>query len=155
MDITVYLPDELGARAKREELKLSRMLRDAVERELDRRDRMARLLEDGEPEVYEIQIHSVEGRHQEGLLVTGRITGRRIAGDEEGIGVYVTTDHRVLVHNAGTATYERIDDPPSEIVTKLTAWLADDQPNWFGPEESVEVLYKACEVLGLQPVIDL
>jgi hypothetical protein len=37
MDITVYLPDHLGALARKEGLNLSRMLRDAVSRELGMR----------------------------------------------------------------------------------------------------------------------
>jgi hypothetical protein len=36
VDITVYLPDEIGKWAKDQELNLSRMLRDAVEAELQR-----------------------------------------------------------------------------------------------------------------------
>jgi hypothetical protein len=37
MDITVYLPDELGRAAKEAELPLSQLLRDAVAAQLDRR----------------------------------------------------------------------------------------------------------------------
>jgi hypothetical protein len=152
MDITVYLPDELGARAKRAELKLSRLLRDAVERELDRRDAMGRLLDDGDPEVYEVTIHSQEGT-QGGLLLTGRITGRRVAGDDE-LGVYLTSDRRVIVHDAAMATYQRIDDPPSEMVSKLMGWL---QSRYGGaiPEDWDEILFQACDALGVQPMIDL
>jgi post-segregation antitoxin (ccd killing protein) len=154
VDITVYLPDEIGQRAKAEELKLSRMLREAVERELDRRDHMTRLLEDGEPQVYEVHIHSTEGRAQDGLMISGRITGRRIAGDGERVSVYLTTDRRVLVHDESTASYERIDDPPAELVPKLTAWLADEL-RMDGDPTNAETLYEACEALGVQPVIDL
>jgi len=40
MDIAVYLPDELGARAKQMKLPFSRMLRAAVEEEIRNRDRL-------------------------------------------------------------------------------------------------------------------
>lgn len=47
VDITCYLPDELGAKAKEADLPFSRMLRAAVEAELEKReygDRRARLI---------------------------------------------------------------------------------------------------------------
>ena len=87
--------------------------------------------------------------------MTGRITGRRIAGDGESVCVYLTTDRRVLVHHEGTATYERVDDPPAEMVSKLTAWLSDESSAGPIAEKHMEILFEACDALGVQPVIDL
>ena len=67
MDITVYLPDEIGQRAKEHELNLSRLLRDAVTEELSRRGAVAETLKDSE--VYEIELEGDAGYY------TGRITG--------------------------------------------------------------------------------
>jgi len=58
MDITIYLPDELGAWAKEQGLGLSRMLRDAVTEEKRRREAHAAAVAKGEferVEVYDAQ----------------------------------------------------------------------------------------------------
>ena len=47
MDITIYLPDEIGKWAKEQDLGLSRMLRDAVEDEKRRRDARAAVTSEG------------------------------------------------------------------------------------------------------------
>lgn len=142
MDVTVYLPDEIGARAKKEELKLSRMLRDAVTAELERRDVMAEAL--GEPETYEF---TLDGREFTGLDLeyTGRITGKLIAGnDPENVGIYLTTDGRVLAVYPDQRMYHRIDEPGKDIVEMLLNAGLDQ-----------EEFADACRALGLKPVIDL
>lgn len=140
MDITVYLPDGIGERAKNEELNLSRMLRESVVAELARRDAMNDAL--GSIETYEVGPLD----HEKGFAFTGRITGKRISGDEE-IGVYLTSDKRVLAVDVGTSTYQRLDEPPEKLVENLYAFFE----RRFGPE----AVWETCEALGLPPVIDL
>jgi hypothetical protein len=140
VDITVYLPDEIGQRAKDEDLKLSRMLRDAVTSELQRRDAVAEALDDVEVYEFELRDDPISD-----VTYTGRITGKRIAGDSpENVAVYLTTDRRVFAVYPDQMTYTRLDDPPEDFVASLLeSGLADDE------------IKQACRALGIQPVIDL
>jgi post-segregation antitoxin (ccd killing protein) len=74
MDITVYLPDELGKWAKEHDLGLSRLLRDAVEVERKRREAAARTLEGAEA-------HDVTVEDRDGRCFTARVHGTVIAED--------------------------------------------------------------------------
>lgn len=146
MNFNVYLPDDIGERAKNEDLKLSRLLRDAVTRELERRDAMTQALD--EPETYEVQVVS-EG----GLRFTGRITGKLIAGDDF-YGIYLTDDKRLLHYNGDAKTVEPIQTTGQDLVDELKARL----DGYYVDESEVdpsEELFKACQALGLKPVIDL
>lgn len=139
VDVTVYLPDEIGARAKKEELKLSRMLRDAVTAELERRDAMAEALAD--TETYEFTLRAKDPFDVE---YTGRITGKLIAGDADTIGIYLTGDRRVLAVYPDQGLYHRIDEPGKDVVEMLLQ-------SGVNQDEFAE----ACRALGLKPVIDL
>jgi hypothetical protein len=137
MDITVYLPDEIGERAKKEDLKLSRMLRDAVIAELDRRGAMVETL--STIETYELWPMT---NHETGGLYVGRIRGKRLWSD--GVReVYLTEDKRVLAHD-GPDLY-RFDERPEELVGNLADWMGGPGPEFF----------EVCEALGIRPVIDL
>jgi hypothetical protein len=59
VDVTIYLPDEIGAWAKNQELPLSRMLREAVEDERRRRDAAARLA--AEAKTYMLDVREPDG----------------------------------------------------------------------------------------------
>ena len=100
MDITVYLPDEIGASAKQAHLPLSRMLRDAVEAELDRRATLEFTLSDG------IEEHEVELEEHTGVI-TGKFLGEFPNAEQ----VYVTDDERVLVYDEGRRSVRELDDP--------------------------------------------
>lgn len=128
VDITVYLPDDIGAKAKRAELNLSRMLRDAVTDELERMEAMAATLQ--ETEVYEIDL-------DDGTI--GRITGKLLAADDQsGDEVYLTDDERVLFYDASREQVDELDDPAEQL-------------NGLPPE-----MYSAvAEALGFKPIIDL
>jgi hypothetical protein len=139
MNFNVYLPDEIGQRAKSEDLKLSRMLRDAVTKELERRDAMNASLD--EVTTYEVDVLVPAS----GAVYVGRITGRQIAGAWD-TRIYLTADKRVLAYDAEEKRYERIDDPPEDLPKKLLEWLGD-----LYPDEVTD----ACEALGVRPVIDL
>jgi hypothetical protein len=140
VDVTVYLPDDIGARAREEKLKLSRMLRDAVTAELERRDAMTATLQD--TETYEVTLRHNDGA---GLQYTGRITGKLIAGnDPEIVAIYLTTDRRVLVVHADQGIYFRLDGDDKDLLDGLLISGIDQ-------DEFLE----ACQALGLKPVIDL
>lgn len=133
MDITVYLPDEIGERAKEEELNLSRLLRDAVTDELERRETMAKTLD--ETETFEVELRDKEDRPY-----TGQIKGKRVAWDDKsGYEVFLTDDERVLFYDEGRQQYHQFDDP----VEQLRSWLS--------PAMYSEALY----ALGEKPVVEL
>ena len=131
MDITVYLPNDIGRRAKAADLPLSRMLRDAVTEELERRDAMTKTLEAAET----IELDLVD---ENGNPYTGRITGTTIA-DDDYVTVYVTDDERVIVYVATRQKHVVLGDPQTE----LESWLRGD------------AYIEAMAALGLKPVVDL
>jgi hypothetical protein len=102
MDITVYLPDEIGARAKAADLKFSRLLRDAVTGELDRRE----ALEAARDGMVKQRVQASEDRHGENPVVL-RFTGRALAGGFETT-VWLLEDGRVLV--VGEGGYDQFAD---------------------------------------------
>jgi hypothetical protein len=131
VDITVYLPDELGERAKRDEINLSRMLRDALTEEFERSDTMSKTL--NKPETYELELDDDEtGQY------TGRITGKLIAEDDD-VAVYLTERERVIVYDGSLLRYHDITDDPEEGLSGLRHAAYTD----------------ACRALGINPVVDL
>ena len=131
MDITVYLPDEIGERAKAAPgLNLSRLLRDAVTDALQRREAMAKTLS-------ESQEHQVGVEDKDGRFFTGRITGSVIAISDD-LTVYLTDDERVLVHDSNKLRYWEVDDAQEEL-RDLTGGAYQD----------------AMDALGLEAIIDL
>lgn len=134
MDFTVYLPDELGARAKElERGVLSRLLRDAVTDELNRRIAMSTTLSDSSE-------HLIDVTDQEDRPFTARITGSRIA-EEEPKQVFLTKDERVILYDADYdgGRYWELDDPESELREQLSP----------GPYS------EAMHALGIKPVLDI
>jgi hypothetical protein len=103
--LNLYLPDDIGERAKAADpdLNLSRLLRDAVEDELGRRERMAEMV-DGASE------HELELESPEGTRYTGVLTGKRVWWGETDEEVYVTTDERVMVYNGDTCELHEVED---------------------------------------------
>jgi hypothetical protein len=135
VDITVYLPDELGRKAKEAGINLSRMLRDAVEEEMDRREAVAETL-GGAVE------HLLECTDEEGRSYTGRLVGSLISDhDAGGRNVYLTEDERVLVHDEDEGWIEEVQQESYEEV--------------LGRLLSNEAYLDAMAALGLKPVIDL
>ena len=130
MDITIYLPDELGERAKREGINLSRMLRDELAVELQRRATMAQTL--NSPHTFELSLE------REGEGYVGRVTGKRIA-EGHYVEVFLTDDERVLLYDESRSDYWVIEDPAEE----LRDCLDDDE------------YARALAALGLTVVVDL
>lgn len=134
MNFNVYLPDDLGQRAKDADLKLSRLLRSAVTRELARREAMSETL--GEPTLYEVEME------EDGFPYVGRIEGKLLA--EAGIyAIYLAVDGRVIAYQPDDKFVTVLDDPGEDLVNQLAQLLP------------VEFLLPVCRKLGLRPVIDL
>jgi hypothetical protein len=134
VDITVYLPDELGQRAKREAVNLSRMLRDALADEFQRRDAMA---------TAEHTLHLIDLEDEDGHIYKGRITGSVIATADDTV-VFSTDDERVIVYESDN----------------LRFWEAASHDDPEGPEDSLRFLpedeYRAAmSALGITPVVDI
>ena len=134
MNHNVYLPDEVSEQAKAAELNLSRLLRDAVTNELERRKAVAATLND-------VQVHEVEIEDSDGQFWTGRITGTCIAQDNDKgeVEVYLTDDERVIVYDGRRRQYHEINDPENEL------------RDWLWPAGYTDALL----ALGMTPVIDI
>ncbi len=125
MDITIYLPDEIGRRAKKADLPLSRMLRDAVEEELRHRAAVEELSKGAKQYLLD-----VEDDH---AAYTARLTGTLISED-----VYLTDDERLFVYDAQKLQLVQVHNP-------------EDLVDWLDTENYVQ----AMTTLGLTPVVDV
>jgi hypothetical protein len=134
VDITVYLPDEIGTRAKEAELPFSRMLRDAVEDELARREVIGQTLSDGIEE-HEVDLDDVTG------VITGKCLGVTDDGDAE---FYLTDDERLLVYDANRQQVSEVEDPEAE----LGEWIEQSG-------KDTEVVASVMRKLGLKPRVRL
>jgi hypothetical protein len=125
MDITIYLPEELGKRAKDDaSVNLSRMLRDALTEHYHQEDAMEATLKD--PTTIELDLEN-------GTI--GRFTGKEI-----GENVFLTESGNVVGYDPDKLEYSVLEDPQNQ--------LQDLLPD---PEEYAH----AMNALGLRPVIDL
>jgi post-segregation antitoxin (ccd killing protein) len=125
MNVNVYLPDDLGKRAKDADIPFSQLLRDAVVTELERREAMAQTLTKTETIQLELE-------DRDGNAYTGRFTGTIIDGNDTS-SIYLTDDERVIFYDSNKLEYWIIEDPE----TDLEGW-----PN-------------ALSALGIKPVIDI
>jgi hypothetical protein len=124
VDITVYLPDEIGRWAKENELGLSRMLRDAVENEKRRRGARARVAAEGfeRVEVY-------DSRRDRDVA----FQARRLGGSYESeIDAYLTPKGSIAVYTSGQElyiydSYEEFaaDEPPHDLHAEVADALGE------------------------------
>lgn len=130
MDITVYLPDELGERAKEADLPFSRLLRSAVQRELAHRSAAQDM--EGDMDRRELEVEDSTGP------VTYRVTAATVArsGNAE---VLLHPTGSVYVYDSSKLTLRELENPVEELRGML------DGSDYR----------KACEALGVRPVIDL
>lgn len=130
MDITVYLPDELGERAKKEDLPFSQLLRSAVQRELARRNAAEDMERDMERR--ELEVEDRTGP------VTYRVTAATVArsGDTE---VLLHRTGTVYLYNPSKLTLRELDNPVEELREVL------DERDYR----------EVCEALGIRPVLEL
>jgi hypothetical protein len=117
--LNLYLPDDVGERAKAADpdLNLSRLLRDAVESELGRRERVAGIV-DGAGE------HELELESPEGTRYTGVLTGKRVWWGESDWSVYVTSDERVMAYNGDTCELRQVEDAEDWSAADFDVYLA-------------------------------
>lgn len=144
VDITVYLPNELGVWAKQHGLNLSRMLRDAVLAEQDRQEAVKaaqgeiavhRLFVDG----YVVRLHARE-------VASATYIGGGVGHDER---LYETQDGRILVYDgiAGVLYSFDADDEANPTVT-----VTDPECWQYGDRDFYVALMTA---LGREPVFDI
>jgi hypothetical protein len=138
MDITIYLPDELGKWAKEHDLGLSRMLRDAVEDEKQRRDAEAALAEGAATHKLDVREPNGYGGSDD---ITVRLHGTLIAKQRiSGHGsteVYMGQDGKIYVHDFQGELHRNVEpDDLGEFVTGST-------------------YIEAMRTLGAEPVVDV
>jgi len=134
VDITVYLPDELGTRAKEADLPFSRMLRNAVEAELDRRAAVAQALADG------VEEHEVDLEDGTIGVITGKLLGE--TGSDQ---IYLTDDERLLIYDANREHVDEFEFPESD----LGEWLEN------ASRADSEVIAAVMRELGFRPRVRL
>jgi hypothetical protein len=100
MDITIYLPDELGKWAKEHDLPLSRMLRAAAEAEQHRYGAAEFLAED--VAIHRLPVADTD-RQGHDADYTARLHGTLIAtqhlGNDSDVNIYFGRDRKVYVHD--------------------------------------------------------
>lgn len=125
MDITIYLPDDLGKWAKEHELNLSRMLRDAVEDEKRRQDARAKVTADGfeRVEVY-------DSRRDRDVAFQGRLIGD---SHEYDVAAWLTPKDAIAVYDGAKQelyTYDSFgefadDDFPQDLTAEVAGALGE------------------------------
>lgn len=105
MKVSVYLPDEMGQKAKDLGLPFSQLLRRAVEYEMQEFCFTQAALNEGGG-VAEYKLDLVDG---DGNSYVGKLTGKLVWQIDE-IAVYLTEDVRIIVYNKGERRYTEIDD---------------------------------------------
>jgi post-segregation antitoxin (ccd killing protein) len=144
VDITVYLPDEVGQRAKSAEprINLSHLLREAVEEELDRREAVSKTLEGAEEITLDAvdddwNSHTIRFTGKEIVRGQGYTLGHRYAGHAASYRLYLLEDERLLVYGEDDGSYAILDDPDG-----------------FRPDDDGEYV-EMMRALGHKPVVDL
>lgn len=131
MDVTVYLPDAIGAKAKEEGINLSGTLRSAVEDELSRLETMRKSRDElGPAQEFKVKIISSDKEF------TGRVTGWVIDRNSDWE-VYLTADDRIIVYN--------------EFRCEASSMSEDEARSDLSPELFPDALV----FLGVEPIIDL
>lgn len=138
MNVNLYLPDHLGTRAKEAELPLSRLLRDAVTDELERRAMTSKTLT--EPQTFELQLEDEEGRSY-----TGRITGALIATGHRDVELYLLDDERLIGYDPNRPEHW-------EFGNEATMSLEDEVRGFLNDDGAY---IEAMHAIGEKPVIDL
>jgi len=131
LDITVYLPDELGTRAKSERVNLSAMLRAALTQHFKEADVMTETLSGAQPVLLDLE-------DKDGMPYHGRITGTLLTKSGD-LSFYLTQSRKFLVYDAGKGSYWVVANPE----TDLRGMLHDD------------AYADAMAALGIIPTFDL
>jgi hypothetical protein len=131
MNVNLYLPDELGEKAKAADLPLSRLLQRSVTEELQRREAVTKTMKDARE-------HLVDLETKEGYAYQGRINGIEVHEDDR-YRWFVTTDERVLVYDDENMSAEQVEERNLE-------QLAEHNPDAYAAVKTA---------LGETPIIDL
>jgi post-segregation antitoxin (ccd killing protein) len=133
MDITVYLPDDLGQWAKDAEINLSQTLRGQIEAERDRREAIAKGLAKADV------VRLLVWQQEQGRRYTARLHGVPLHVIEgEAVHAYLGEDKKIYV-------YDRRD---CSLVEDVDPGTLDE---WLGPDAYIE----AMTALGEEAEIDL
>lgn len=148
MDIAVYLPDELGARAKEAGVKFSALLRQAVQQELGRRE----ALEDATGRA---TTHELTVADQAGYVYGARLHGSVLVIDERtGTTAYVLEDGRLAVHQPAERDSDCrlfLHDPDAEDTAGDEASESEWLAQWLSEIQVVQAMAR----LGRRAVIDI
>lgn len=141
VNITVYLPDDVGDRAKAAKLNLSGILREAVTETLHQRA----WLEAARDGMAEQRVETSDGRYGESPVIL-RFTGKLLASDD-GTTVWLIEDGRVLVEDP--ERYSEFADAP-----EFADWVHEQGRDNLGANAEA-ALRNAVAALGITPVVDL
>jgi len=140
MDIAVYLPDELGARAKAAGLKFSALLRKAVTDELDRRQAIQRAREG-------VRVHrlAVYDDHADGFYDVDLVAAEIGYAENAKATAYLLDDGRVALYEDDNEGKLRIFENSADVGEDVLAGFG------FAPREVVHVIH----ALGRRPTIEI
>jgi len=141
MNITVYLPDELGHRAKDAELPFSRLLRDAVTEELQRVAELKRLEETSEAEVRTYTLKVPEKNGDDWLA---RIRAKRIVATD-GLDVFHTDKDDIVIYGCHSGAFQIYNSHDKENISSFLKKIAPSADEYVHVAKS----------LGLIRIVDL
>ena len=113
MDITVYLPDEIGRWAKDNDINLSGVLRAELTAERERSEARAALLQGAEE--WRLAVEGDNGHY------TARLHGTALIEEQkDGVQVFLGEDDNIYVYDGGREHLHGVD------VGELRDWITDD-----------------------------
>jgi hypothetical protein len=131
MNITVYLPDELGSWAKDSKINLSARLRASIEDERDRREAASATLDSAQE--YELFVEGKQGKY------TARMHGAEIAEDRNGeIRVFLGQDRNLYLYDQRDLRLHRRLDP-DELGSRLSGEAYADAMRALGRPLVIDV----------------
>jgi hypothetical protein len=114
VDITIYLPDEIAHRAKDSGVNLSRMLRDALNEQFEKEEKMAQTLSGAEEYILDLIDQKADRRYK------GRFSGTQIATDGRWR-IFLKESGDVIAYDSDEHRFATIEDPETELVGTLPA----------------------------------
>lgn len=130
MDITVYLPDDLGQWAKESKINMSRMLRDQIQVERDRRQAVAGILADSKTTELPVEDEDVG-------YCTMRMHGTSLVRDGD-FEVFLGQDEKLYLYDG-----EKLKLHSDVEAADLHRWLVEP------------AVYQVLRRLGVKPVFDV
>jgi hypothetical protein len=127
-DTACYLPLDLKTRAQKAGINFSRLLRRAVEQELNRRDQLQGA------DVHEVDV--VDDGQDFKVRIHGTLLFR---SEHDGRAIFLTDDDQVIGYETSTMRLTRIDDPAQEL------------RRWLGRRDYTDIMRR----LGLAPIVDI